>query len=182
MAGSTAVVNGVEATLFKDTDPPIYIMPDGRFAMRYGGLWKVRSSIAPFLKMIGRHDSAVKLMKVNGFYEATVIQHSGPEVIEAVSWERGVLGLKNGHRRKDRYSQWFLFDIRIAQSLVALDLERYKLEQAHAKAIAKLVKRYGAIIKRLKPVTEGSFRAIVSEIDTIRPRHSKAKVVKNAES
>ena len=181
MAGAIVEVNGVEASLFKDTDPPIYLMPDGRFAMRYGGLWKVRSSMAPLLKMIGRFNTPVKMMRTDRLYEPSVCGPSEPKIIDAVSWERGILGLQDGKRIKERYMEWYHYDAKIEAELRTLYKEAHALDMAHCKAMGKLVKRHQAICKRMKPIREGSFKAVVAEIDSTRPRSTSAKVVRRAQ-
>jgi hypothetical protein len=172
--GATADVNGVEATLFKDTDPPIYLMPDGRFAMKWAGIWKVKSSMAPLLKMLNRFQTPIKMMAVDRLDEPSTYTGRKVDVIEALSWERGIIGLKDGKRKKDRYERWNVYDAKVEKELNDLYAQVQKLEKEHCKAFAALVKKHQQICKRMKPVTESSFRNLVLGLDEIRKRPSEA--------
>lgn len=163
-------VNGQSGTIFKDTDPPIYLLYDGRFAMKFGGLWKVRGSIKPLMAMIGKFGSALKLTQLHRIYETVAIDRLPPEVIEAVSWDRGVIGFKDGKRKKARYSDWYLYDKDIDAKIKVVFRKMHGLDLAHARAMRGLVAEYNRLRGRLKVMNEGNFVETLAGIDDIRPR------------
>lgn len=116
------LTNFGKATLFREGEPPIYLLGDGRFTVNMGGRWEVRTT----LKAIEKVRNAVKpSIKIH-----TALPGEHDEIVEAVGIDGRIIIRVDGARIRKGYRPWYVYDAERAAKLE--DLERRKDEANEA--------------------------------------------------
>jgi hypothetical protein len=117
----TRLIAGKEANLFRDGERPIYLLPDGRFAVWHMGNWAIKKTLA----------AVEKLQTAEKRAGLPIFQGDEPgKVIKAVVWEERWIIDEDGKRHHRGYREWYVHDAIIAGQLEDLEERRRVIVEA----------------------------------------------------
>lgn len=125
-ASKTEKVLGQVATLFRDGQVPIYVLPDGRYAAHWGGKWLVRASLKSLDAKVTGVRPSVKLMT---FSDSISFNSRSVNTVEAAEYEDSKIIDKDGKRVHATWSRYWLYDEEAYRALVDLEARRMKIEK-----------------------------------------------------
>lgn len=144
MAAKTERIKGLDATLFKDGTRPIYVLSDGRFAVKWGDDWFVKPSLRSVENKINSERPCLKIFSA-GFGSESV------QVVEAAEFNRKIID-RDGKKHYPGYGDnWYIFDEGKVKALTAF-LARYK------KTTEALREEFHQIIKGSERVSQFNFK------------------------
>jgi len=130
-----------EAVRFRDGDPPIYVMDDGRFAVNQDGHWVVRPTVKGLEALIAGSAKFVQLFAHDG--TTSVSRESSPKVHAVVRLlENGRYEDPNGKKQYgSRWGNLYLFDQKIIDQLTELEKRRFKYEQEVSRDLERILRK-----------------------------------------
>lgn len=141
-------------TLFRDQDMPIYVLPDGLFAVEWAGLWYAKPTLAAIDKFVDEHKASLPFLRL---FQA----EDDYAVVETVSMNNsGELITRQGKRHRKSWGVWLLEDAKLVAKLKAIDKKRMKLEDQ----IARLAQDHRDLIEAAgKKVSKHNFDSVLKE-------------------
>jgi hypothetical protein len=166
----TERIKGFDAKLFRATDPPVYLLPDGRFAMFWSVGWKIKPSIKQLDDLLKRHNASIKIMRFDD--PSGSISIGDFEALEAVAWEKSFITKKDGSARVRSWGghDWYLYDAKVEKAVQSVIAKAKELEKHVSKELANLRNEYERATKRAITVNRGNFQQFVAAKDEPRPR------------
>lgn len=142
---------GQKATLFKDGPRPVYLLPDGRFAVDNAGKWVVKNTLAAVLKASNKPARMLKVFTAADGYRNDDSPTLMVEFKDGLYREKGDVA-----RRRGSYRTFYLWDAKAVASL-------NELADRKQAALAKFHQEYQKIVDGLTTVHERNFEAMLKE-------------------
>jgi len=131
----TEMIFKKKAKLFRESNPPVYLLPDGRFAAQHNGQWVAKDSI----KALDKVTSATAVV-----VRAVDLANPFTTPIDIVAYpEKGPItkaGVKYG-----RWNTWYVFDETLVAKAKDLAERREKAEEAFGAEKEKILEAAIAI-------------------------------------
>lgn len=151
MTPKTQRILDKEATLFRDGDHPIYVLPDGRFAVKWGHKWVVKPSLKSIDKLLIKERPSLKLFNAfpKGYTSSRVVQEA--DVVEFLSSK---IVDKEGKKQYSSYGTWYIFDQDKVRRLQDLSERWNKTEE-------EFIKEYEEILEGAIRVQDYNFKKLL---------------------
>lgn len=141
----TQIILKQEATLFKVGDPPIYVLPDGRFAACHNSNWVVRKTLASLEKEIRKDHVKIKLFRT---YDSRNNWQRTTTIIEAIDCTSSQFIASDGKKFLIR-DRWYIHTVEIVNAL-------NDLAKRWDETDSLFTKEYDAIMKKATRVRDDS--------------------------
>ncbi len=147
-------LGGTTGTLFRDSVPPVYVMKDGKFAIKWGNLFLKKTSLKAIDTFINKatQKKCLKLFRGNG--------DDKEKPIEAVEMKDDKVILSNGSAIRMRWSSaFYLYDAKIDAEIKAAKKEEDAAYQEYHRLREVTEKKR----RKLKSVTRYNFNELIEK-------------------
>lgn len=159
MTDRTERIGDQTATLFRGGEFPIYVLTDGRFAVKWGNVWQIRRTLKAIEKIVTKERKSVKIFSVDN---SISFRSRSIEIVDAVEMQerQKIVDTRGKKHFRGWNSYWYVYDEQIVEKLT--DLEK-RIMQAEKDFNAEFKK----IMRKVREVHgEDSFKELLEEKGT----------------
>lgn len=148
-------INGKDCKLYRDGHPPVYLMPDGRFAAFYQARWLIRASLKQLDGSMKRMPKPIPVMLVDS--STRCYQTIGVKTIQVVQfYQSGKYLDELGKLRYGATGDKYIRDDAVIARLAALEEKRAAYSEEIAEEFHRIMKAARRIDRyNLRAVQEG---------------------------
>jgi hypothetical protein len=150
-------IKGRDCGLYRDGTPPVYMTPDGRFAVFWDNKWQTRASLKSIDNLTLAHRPAIALFQMDN---SEIFHDCQPRIVMATEWRDNSLLDKDGKRVWRGYGNWYRFDAKRIEALKALEKKRKEFEK-------EIDKEFTRIMKGAVPIYKDDFKELIAKKEKI---------------
>ena len=146
-------VSGWYCKIFREGDPIIYLLKDGRFGAKHGGKMVIRASVASLDKAVHQTRTSIKLMQV---YPGISFTSRGLRVLDVSGFDNHRVVLSDGKKIYSGHGSWYIHHPEMEKKLRKLEEKKIKYEK-------ELNAEMGNILENLQRVLPCEFKDFLEE-------------------
>lgn len=139
--------------IFRESDPPVYILKDGRFAVYYQNKWQAKKTLGAIDKLLSSTRKYLKMFSSG----------NPPAVAEIADMLKSKMVGADGKPVYSRWSTWYVWNEEAYTKLVAFREKERKVKQA-------LEEEEERILDGLKKVSEDNFKKLLKAAHSSDPQ------------